>query len=99
MNDTIANFMAVVEQINERFVQLYAYSNDELREAFTKVATIISNSTSAELALNENLVEVYAIIKETARRFSQGEVIVTANANDIEVGCGWFSSSMEHGAL
>lgn len=85
MNDTIANFMAVVEQINERFVQLYAYSNDELREAFTKVATIISNSTSAELALNENLVEVYAIIKETARRFSQGEVIVTANANDIEL--------------
>lgn len=82
MNNQTSKFWALVGEINQRYLQLHSLSNDELRFAFHRVASTINKSTNTNEALNSNLKEVYAIIKETTRRFSLGDIIVTANEND-----------------
>ena len=85
MNDAIARFRPLVEEINRRFLQLSRLSNDDLRMAFFSVASNISKGKSVKRALNAYLSEVYAIIKETARRFSFGDVIVSATDYDVQL--------------
>ena len=85
MNETIARFRPLVEEINRRFLQLSRLSNDDLRMAFFSVASNISKGKSVKRALNAYLPEVYAIIKETARRFSLGDVIVSATDYDVRL--------------
>lgn len=83
MNKTITKYLPLVEGINQRFIQLHELSNDELRSTFLRTANSISKRKSLKKALSAYLTEVYAIIKETARRFSLGDVIVTANDYDV----------------
>ena len=85
MNDVTAMFWPLVEQINLRFLQLREMSNDDLRSALLRVSSNISKRKSVKRALNTYLTEVYAIIKETARRFSLGDVVVTANDYDVQL--------------
>ena len=83
MNDITIKYYPLVEEINQTFSQLYNLSNDELREELKKAETAINKQKSPKRALSANLVNVFAIVKETARRFSRGNVMVTANDNDI----------------
>lgn len=85
MNDVTARFLPLVEEINLRFLELREMSNDDLRLALLRVSSNISKRKSVKRALNTYLTEVYAIIKETARRFSLGDVVVTANDYDVQL--------------
>lgn len=71
-----------VTQINKRFEELKHVSNDELRNLVEKIKDNIAISTSLKSALADALIDVYAIVKETARRFSFGKIVVTANIHD-----------------
>ncbi len=77
-----SNSTVIITDINKEFDDLHALSNDDLR---TKVKTIESQILQCENideALDESLVLVFAIVKETARRFTEGNIIVTANDHD-----------------
>ena len=82
MNNPASQFKPLVEEINQRYLQLHSLSNDELRFAFQRVVSVINKMDNTNEALNSNLKEVYAIIKETTRRFALGNIVVTANQND-----------------
>lgn len=71
-----------VYQINKRFERLCYLTNDELRNLITEIESNIFSSSNKKIALESALIDVFAIVKETARRFSNGDVIVTANRND-----------------
>lgn len=71
-----------VTQINKRFEELKHVSNDELRTFVERIKDNIAISTNLNTALDDALIDVYAIVKETARRFSLGKIVVTANSHD-----------------
>ncbi len=83
MNNKLYKYRILVEKINQKFVQLQPLSNDELRVELKKAENAICSWKSQRRAMGVNLVTVFAIVKETARRFSNGNVVVTANDNDI----------------
>ena len=85
MNDNLNKYRFLVEKINQKFVQLHLLTNDELREELKKAENAICRWKSQRRAMAANLVTVFAIVKETARRFSNGNVVVTANENDIYI--------------
>lgn len=64
------------------FGTLHKLSNDELRIRFSQIANAINNSKNKYNALDKYLVPVFAIIKETARRFTEENIIVSANDYD-----------------
>lgn len=72
----------LVHQINNRFDELKLLSNDELRYLIYNIQDEISQIDDKMSVLDNFLIEVYAIVKETARRFSCGDIEVTANRND-----------------
>lgn len=82
MYDIKDNAAGYVTQINNRFEELNKFSNDELRNLVEKIKNDIALSPDHNTALTNALVEVFAIVKETARRFSKGEIVVTANSHD-----------------
>lgn len=75
----------LVGKINERFSQLYKLSNDELRDYVQKIKLKILSEDGNDAVLGHYLVEIYAAVKETARRFTEGEIIVSANDKDREL--------------
>lgn len=77
-NDTVR----YVTQINKRLEELNKFSNDELRNLVEKIKADLALAPNQNTALENALVEVYAIVKETARRFSKGKIVVTANSHD-----------------
>lgn len=82
MTDRTLDINARVKRIHELYEQLHGLSNDELR---TKVCTIreeIRNEGGTKQATDRHLEAVYALVKETARRFTQGKITVTANDYD-----------------
>ena len=83
MTDPKNQFQPLIEEINNTFIRLQDLSNDDLRAELKKVEIAINKRKSPQRALSANLVKVFAIVKETARRFSKGNVVVTANDNDI----------------
>jgi preprotein translocase subunit SecA len=78
-------FWELVGKIRKEQISLTSISNDELRERVSAISKQIDNARSKEQALSDALVEVYALVKETAHRFALGNVEVTANENDIEL--------------
>lgn len=85
MNDITNKYRPLIEEINQAFTQLQNLSNDELRAELKKAEIAINKRKSPQRALSANLVKVFAIVKDTARRFSKGNVVVTANDNDIDL--------------
>ena len=83
MRNNLRNeLLTIVRDINARYESFRSLSNDELRDKLYKIAVVIDQSPNQNETLNVFLPEVYAIVKETARRFSEGNIIVTANEND-----------------
>lgn len=82
MNDTLDKYKELVKLINVEYNELSNVSNDELRAKISYIEQCIVVCDNKQKALDNYLVQVYAIVKETARRFSEGNIIVTANSND-----------------
>ncbi|MBO7189921.1 MAG: SEC-C domain-containing protein [Alistipes sp.] len=82
MNNVIEGYTRCVQLINAEYQTLVNLSNDELRSELSCIEHHIRYSDDKNKAINEYLVKVYAIVKETARRFSEGNIVVTANPYD-----------------
>lgn len=82
MNEISGYHKETVELINIEYKGLFKLSNDELRLKLSDIEKCINSSDNRTKSLDEYLVQVYAIVKETARRFSLGDITVTANPND-----------------
>ena len=74
--------MSILTAIDSIYEVSHGLSNDELRNRVQKVERFINQSADQLSALNASLPGVYALVKETARRFSQGDIEVTANERD-----------------
>lgn len=74
----------LVSEINRRYESYQSCSSDDLRDEISRISAQICSSTDKQEALDHYLPEVFAIVKDTARRFSEGPIVVTANENDVE---------------
>lgn len=81
-NDISPELYSLVERINNTYETLSALSNDELRAQVYEIEDNICNSIDKKQILDDYLVKVYAIVKETARRFTMGDITVLANDHD-----------------
>lgn len=81
-NCCLEKYSRLVNAINNEYTTLSNLSNDELRSRMSKISDAINSSDNKVQALDLNLVQVYAMVKETARRFSSGDVVVTESQND-----------------
>lgn len=83
MSKVLDKYRKLVDSINMEYNTLCRLSNDELRMKLYQIADAINDSENKNNALDEHLVPVFAIVKETARRFTEGNIIVSANDYDI----------------
>jgi preprotein translocase subunit SecA len=74
--------LRIVSKINDIYNSLASVSNDDLRNRIRQIELSIDEAGDPNAALNNVLSEVFAVVKETARRFSLGDIEVTANDND-----------------
>ena len=82
MNKSIILYNELVAQINAESAELCSLTSDELRSRLSSIEKHISSCDNKSATLDKYLVQVYAIVKETARRFSLGDIIVQANKYD-----------------
>lgn len=82
MSKVLDKYRKLVDSINMEYNTLCRLSNDELRQKLHQIADAINISESKDNALDEHLVSVFSIVKETARRFSEGNIVVSANDYD-----------------
>lgn len=82
MSNPISQYCQQVEAINKYFTTLQYLSNDELRQKLHNIERSIQEHKDKAQALEEYIVPVFAIVKETARRFSLGNIAVTATDSD-----------------
>ena len=85
MSKVLDKYRKLVDSINMEYNTLCRLSNDELRTRLYQIAEAINDSENKNNALDEHLVPVFAIVKETARRFSEGNIVVTANSSDVKL--------------
>lgn len=85
MSDTLEKYQKIVEAINSEYATLHSLTNDELRARLYHIERYINEQEDKSDALNKSLVSVFAIVKETARRFSLGNIEVTATSNDLRI--------------
>lgn len=79
---TEIDYQELVSEVNRVYKTLSSLSNDDLRKRVKEIELLLSLSEDIALLLDEYLVEIYAIIKETARRFSLDNIVVTASEYD-----------------
>lgn len=82
MSKVVSKYRSIVREINRAFYLFQELSNDELRHEMIMIEQAVEQSNYKADCLEENLVKVFAIVKETARRFSEGNIIVLANDYD-----------------
>lgn len=75
----------IIAEINAIYNDLHSLSNDELRKSMQTIEDEVKSSSNQEDTLNKYLPKVFALVKETARRFSEGNIVVTANDNDKKI--------------
>lgn len=75
-------FRSIIRDINNYYKSLRSLTNDKIRDKVCQIQVTINSSDDISNALDEKLPEVFAIVKETARRFAEGNIIVQANDND-----------------
>lgn len=78
-------FTFLVEEINKKYELLSVLSNDGLRSIAKDLKTYIEGCEDIQNALNAKVPEAFALVKEVARRFSVGDIEVTANDNDRKI--------------
>lgn len=82
MNDIVSRYYPIVKEINSIYARLQSLTNDELRQKMNTIETSLRGSDKKSNSLNGCLTQVFAIVKETARRFADGNIIVSANDYD-----------------
>lgn len=82
MSEVLDKFRKLVNSINVEYNTLCRMSNDELRMRLYQIKKAINDSDNISKALDKYLVPAFAITKETARRFTEGNIIVSANDYD-----------------
>lgn len=82
MNNQLENYKKLVSDVNDVYRELQSLTNDELRAELKRIGLLVAQSDNQIDTLNNHLVMVFAIVKETARRFSCGNVAVIANDFD-----------------
>lgn len=85
MNNSLEKYKKTVDAINYEYATLHSLTNDELRIKLYHIERFINEQENKSDALNKSLVSVFAIVKETARRFSLGNIEVTATPNDLRI--------------
>lgn len=85
MNNSLEKYKKTVDAINSEYATLHSLTNDELRIKLYHIERFINEQENKSDALNKRLVSVFAIVKETARRFSLGNIEVTATPNDLRI--------------
>lgn len=85
MNNSLEKYKKTVDAINSEYATLHSLTNDELRIKLYHIERFINEQENKSDALNKSLVSVFAIVKETARRFSLGNIEVTATPNDLRI--------------
>ena len=81
----VQRFAPLVADINEIYDGLRNVSNDELRSLVDGVKSEIEASEDKKTAINEKLATAYAVVKEIARRFTCGDIEVTASDDDRKI--------------
>lgn len=71
-----------ITEINAIYNDLCSLSNDELRKSMQLIEADVKQTTNQEESLDKHLSKVFALVKETARRFTEGDIVVTSNDND-----------------
>ena len=82
MSEVLDKFRKIVDSINVEYNSLCRLSNDELRVRLFQIENAINDSENKYKALDEYLVPVFAIVKETARRFTEGNIEITAKCDE-----------------
>lgn len=85
MIEVLDKYWRLVDSINIEYATLRSLSNDELRMKLDSIVIAINASENKSKALDDYLVSVFSIVKETARRFSEGNIEVNANPNDVNL--------------
>lgn len=85
MSNSLQKYKKTVESINTEYATLHSLTNDELRVRLRHIEQFINKQENKPCALDKMLVSVFAIVKETARRFSLGNIEVTATLNDLRI--------------
>lgn len=85
MNNSLEKYKKTVEAINSEYATLHSLTNDELRIKLHHIEQLINEQEDKSDALDKSLVSIFAIVKETARRFSLGNIEVTATPNDLRI--------------
>ena len=85
MSNSLEKYKKTVESINTEYATLHSLTNDELRVRLRHIEQFINKQENKPYALDKMLVSVFAIVKETARRFSLGNIEVTATPNDLRI--------------
>lgn len=70
MNNSLEKYKKTVESINTEYATLHSLTNDELRVRLQHIEQFINKQEDKPCALDNMLVSVFAIVKETARRFT-----------------------------
>ncbi len=83
MNKSLEKFKKTVEAINCEYATLHSLTNDELRMRYFYLEQFVNEQKDKICALDKCLPSVYALVKETARRFSLGNIEVKATPNDL----------------
>ena len=83
MNKSLDKFKKTVEAINCEYATLHSLTNDELRMRYFYLEQFVNEQKDKTCALDKSLPSVYALVKETARRFSLGNIEVKATSNDL----------------
>lgn len=83
MNKSLEKFKKTVEAINYEYATLHTLTNDELRMRYFYLEQFVNEQKDKTCALDKCLPSVYALVKETARRFSLGNIEVKATSNDL----------------
>lgn len=85
MNNPLEKYKKTVDAINSEYATLHSLTNDELRIKLYHIERFINEQEDKSDALDMSLVSVFAVVKETARRFSLGNIEVTATPNDLRI--------------
>lgn len=81
-NDLAEDLKRILTLVDRHYQSYHKLTNDELREVSSKLERTVSCSDDKNIILDAILPEAFALVKETARRFSLGSIEVRANELD-----------------
>ena len=81
-NELSEKLRSILIMIDQYYQKYHNLTNDELRDESSRLEQIVSNDSEKIGILDFILPEAFALIKETARRFSVGNIEVKANDFD-----------------